>query len=235
MRFVHIVLVVVLFGFSTQAAENDEPFGVATVPAPDHPYAIHWRKVQDDWAVESKILDRCRAEPVHCPSREALQFLTIIGEARMQTGRAQIAYVNRALNLAIRYMSDPKNYGVPEVWTAPLATLANGAGDCTDYAIAKYFALGEVGVPENDRRLLVVSQKLRGGEHAVLAVRENPRWLILDNQRMTIVADAEANQYVPLLVFDHNGVRRFVAPVRAQLMSDLSPRTDIDRCNRHVR
>jgi predicted transglutaminase-like cysteine proteinase len=217
MRFVHIAFVIALFSFSTHA-EGDEPFGIATVPAPQNPRAADWRKVQDDWVIEREILARCRVDRERCPSRAALQFLTIVDGARVQTGRARLGYVNRAINLAIRPMNDLPNYGVPEIWTAPLATLANGAGDCTDYAIAKYYALGEVGIPANDRRLVVVSVKSLGGqEHAVLAVREDQHWLILDNRRMAIVDAADATQYFPSLVVDHRGVRQFVNMALAQV------------------
>jgi predicted transglutaminase-like cysteine proteinase len=45
----------------------------------------------------------------------------------------------------------------------------------------------------------VVSDKSPGGqEHAVLAVREDQHWLILDNRRMAIVDAADATQYFPL-------------------------------------
>jgi predicted transglutaminase-like cysteine proteinase len=142
MRFAQLAFVMA-FGAN---AEEVEPFSLATVPAPENPYAADWRKVQDDWAVEREILDRCRVERERCPSRAALELLAMIDAARARSGRARLGYINRAINLAIRPMKDPDNYGVPEVWKAPLATLANGAGDCTDYAIAKYFALGEVGV-----------------------------------------------------------------------------------------
>ncbi|HEY6860906.1 MAG TPA: transglutaminase-like cysteine peptidase [Pseudolabrys sp.] len=212
MRFAHIALVIALFGSSAQA-ENDEPFGVTTIPAPQNPYAADWHKVQDDWAVERRMLDQCRVEREHCPSRVALQFLTIIDGARVRTGRAQLGYVNRAINLAIRPMNDLANYGVEEIWTAPLATLARGAGDCTDYAIAKYYALGEAGIPANDRRVVVVSAKSRE-KHAVLAVRDDQHWLILDNRGMAIV-DAKATQYVPLFVYDHRDVRQFGEPALA--------------------
>ena len=113
-------------------------------------------------------------------------------------------------------MNDFANYGVPEIWKAPLATLANGAGDCTDYAIAKYYALGGIGVPANDRRLVMVRIKWLEVEHAVLAVREGQHWLILDNRRMAIVDAADAIEYIPLLEFDHRGVRQFVNPALAQ-------------------
>ena len=219
MRPTQIALVIVLSCFSA-LAESDEPFDIATVPAPQHPYAVDWRKVQDDWAAERKILNHCRAERERCPSREASQFLTLIDETRIRTGRARLGYVNHAINLAIQPMSDFKSYGVPEIWTAPLATLANGAGDCTDYAIAKYFALGEVGIPANDRRLVVVQTKLRREEHAVLAVRDDERWLILDNRSMTTLDATEATAYIPLLVLDHRDVRQFVRVNLTQMMRD---------------
>jgi hypothetical protein len=49
-------------------------------------------------------------------------------------------------------------------------------------------------------------------EHAVLAVCEGQRWLILDNRRMAIVDAADAIQYIPLLVIDHRGVRQYLKP-----------------------
>ena len=183
---------------------------------PQNAIAAHWRKLQKDWTVEREILDRCRAERDALSISAPLQFLTVIDEALGQTGRARLGHINRAINLAIRPMNDLANYGVPEIWTAPLATLANGAGDCTDYAIAKYYALGWIGVPANDRRLVVVSIKWLRMEHAVLAVREDQRWLILDNRRMAIVDMAETIEYVPLLEFDHRGMRQFVKPALAE-------------------
>ena len=208
MRFAPIALVIVLFAFSAHA-ESDEPFGFTTFPAPEYRYAPNWRKVQDDWAVEGKILDRCRAERDRCPSRAALRFLTVIDAARVQTGRARLGYVNRAINLAIRPMNDLANYGVAEIWTAPLATLADGAGDCTDYAIAKYYALGEIGVPADDRRLAVVYVKSLRRNHVVLAVRNDEHWLILDNRSMTIVDATDVTEYVPLFEIGDRDVRRF--------------------------
>ena len=211
MRFAPIALIILVVGFGAQA-ESIEPFGVATVLAPENIYAAHWRKLQDDWAAERKILDQCRAERERCPSRAALQFMAVTDEAKKQTGHAQLGYINRAINLAIRPMNDLANYSIREKWTAPLATLERGTGDCTDFAVAKYYALGEIGVPLKDRRLLVVRVKPRGKEHTVLAVREDQHWLILDNRNMTIVDAADATEYAPLLEFDHRGVWQFLEP-----------------------
>ncbi|HEY6022885.1 MAG TPA: transglutaminase-like cysteine peptidase [Pseudolabrys sp.] len=209
MRFATVVLIIFAVGFGAQA-ESLGPFGVATVLAPENIYAAHWRKLQDDWAVELKTIDQCRVERERCHSRAALQFMAVTDEAKKQIGRAQLGYVNRAINLAIRPMNDLANYGIREIWAPPLATLERGAGDCTDFAIAKYYALGEIGVALKDRRLLVVRVKQSGQEHTVLAVREDQHWLILDNRSMTIVDAADLNEYVPLLEFDHRGVWRFL-------------------------
>ena len=53
--------------------------------------------------------------------------------------------INRDINMAIRPTSDLAQWGVTDRWSAPLATLASGRGDCEDYAIAKYVALREAG------------------------------------------------------------------------------------------
>ncbi|HEY1474672.1 MAG TPA: transglutaminase-like cysteine peptidase [Pseudolabrys sp.] len=207
MRLAPIALVLVLFSFSA-SAESGEPFGQATVPAPENFYTATWREVQDEWTAERAMLDRCRAERAQCASQAALQLLNVIDEARGQSGRARLGFVNRAINLAIRAVDKRPNYRGPEPWKGPVATLAKGAGDCVNYAVAKYFALGEIGIPASDRRLVVVGMKRLRQQHAVVAVREGSHWLILDNRSMTIVEAADATQYFPLLVFDHRGVQR---------------------------
>ena len=87
--------------------------------------------------------------------------MNIVDVARRREGRARIGEINRAINLAIRPMSDRAQYGVPDLWTAPIQTLTAGAGDCEDYAIAKYVALEKTGVPEENLRLLVVRDTRR--------------------------------------------------------------------------
>lgn len=211
MRIAYITLMIVLVGYNARA-ENAEPFGLATVPAPQNVFSENWLELQNNWIIERGMLDQCRAERENCSSHPALQFLAMIDEARGQTGRAQLGHINRAINLAIRPKSDLANYGVREIWKAPLATLTNGVGDCTDYAIAKYYALGEIGVPAEDRRLVVVNIKTLGVQHAVVAVREGQHWLILDNRHMAIADAADLTQYVPLVEFEHRSVREFVNP-----------------------
>jgi predicted transglutaminase-like cysteine proteinase len=121
-------------------------------------------------------------------------------------GRARLRQINRAVNLAIRAASDRSLYGVDDLWSAPLATLEKGAGDCEDYAILKYLVLRETGISPDDLRLVVVSYSRRGTLHAVLAVHLENDWLVLDNLTMVLVNSVEANQNQHLLALDHQGI-----------------------------
>ncbi len=118
------------------------------------------------------------------------------------SGLARVGEVNRAVNLAIRPVSDQDQYGVPDIWASPLMTFGSGAGDCEDYAIAKYVALREAGMASGDLRLVVVYNRPAHENHMVAAARVDGRWRILDNRTMRLVADDEIADYTPLAVLD---------------------------------
>jgi predicted transglutaminase-like cysteine proteinase len=96
-------------------------------------------------------------------------------DARAHDGPTRVGVINRAINMAIRPMNDMAQWGVPDRWSAPLATLASGRGDCEDYAIAKYVALREAGVAEDSVRLVIVRDLANGEDHAVVAARLNEK------------------------------------------------------------
>ena len=112
-------------------------------------------------------------------------------------GRARLGEINRAINLAIRPMSDLAQHGQIDVWTSPLATLARGGGDCEDYAIAKFVALRRAGLAPDDLRIVVLRDTIHGEDHAVAAARLDGRWLTLDNRRMAMVEDADVRNFRP--------------------------------------
>ena len=102
-----------------------------------------------------------------------------------------------------------EQHGIHDVWSAPLATFAAGAGDCEDYAIAKYVALRQSGTASDNLRLVIVRDVRRGLNHAVVGVHFDGEWLILDNRHMVLVKATEAQHYSPLFVLDHRGVGEF--------------------------
>jgi predicted transglutaminase-like cysteine proteinase len=146
-----------------------------------------WRAVEEEIAAEAIVLMRCRAEPEKCDSPAAKTFIAIIDAAHARDGRARIGELNRAINLALRPVSDLVQHGVPDLWSSPLVTLTSGQGDCEDYAIAKLVALRELGFSDQDLRLLVVHERDAHALHAVAAVRFEGRWLVLDNRRFAMI------------------------------------------------
>ncbi|HWV53800.1 transglutaminase-like cysteine peptidase [Pseudorhodoplanes sp.] len=115
-----------------------------------------------------------------------------MGHAR--DGRARIGEVNRAVNLAIRPVSDERRFGVADQWSAPLETMSAGEGDCEDYAILKWLALKEAGIGGDDLRLVIVRERAVRSSHAILAVRLDGRWLLLDNRSFALV-DLDQTHY----------------------------------------
>ena len=182
---------------------SNEPFGLETVPVVSGRLFSTWRGVQDDIRAEGLVLARCRLNAERC-SPAVQHFLAIIAEGRAHTGRARIGVINRAINMTIRPKSDPDH------WKPPLDTLSTGTGDCKDYAIAKYVALIEAGIAEKDLRLVIVRDLALGQDHAIVATRLGPNWIILDNRWLTLLQDAEMRRVVPLFVLDHDGPRKFV-------------------------
>jgi predicted transglutaminase-like cysteine proteinase len=188
-----------------------EPFGLFTFRAPEGMLWRKWRSLEADMTKEQIVLDQCRADAESCPSYAA-QFLRLIDAVKAKSGQARLDEANRAVNAAIRYVSDLAQHGEADRWSAPLASFATGKGDCEDYAIAKYVALREAGFPRDELRLVLVRDRAVRQDHAVLAAHLDDRWLILDNRRSEVIDDSTASSLTPLFAIDHQGVQLFAVP-----------------------
>jgi len=192
-----------------QPTETAEPFGLAASPVNGGGLVAKWRGVARKIDDERVQLALCDGDREGCASDAALQLLTIVDSGRRREGRARLGEINRAINLAIHAMTDLAQFGEIDVWSSPLVTFYRGAGDCEDYAIAKFLALQMAGISADDLRIIVMVDTVTGEGHAVAAARLDGRWLILDNRRTTMVEDANVRNYRPLFVIDQSSVRRY--------------------------
>jgi predicted transglutaminase-like cysteine proteinase len=201
----------ILAGTVTSTIDRaDEPFGLATSIVTTGAVLEKWLDVKHRVDDERGVLRLCEENSASCPSQAALQFLAIVDSARGLEGRARLGEINRAINLKIRPMSDQALYGVEDVWSPPLATLAKGAGDCEDYAIAKFVALEEVGVSPDDLRIVILRDDAREEDHAVVAARLDGNWLILDSRYFVMPEDQQVEDYYrPVFLIDRDGVKRY--------------------------
>jgi predicted transglutaminase-like cysteine proteinase len=209
-RIACVAILSLLLGFAAQA-DTAEPFGLATAAAPESPLSETWAQLQAQIEAEQPIIAQCRADPLACRSAPAAEFIAIVAEGAGYDGLARIGHINRAANLAIRALASDARDAVAAQWTSPLATLAAGAGDCKQFAVLKYAALEDAGLAPNDLRIVILQQRARPESHAVVAVREEGRWLILDNRSLALVESSELlRQYAPLYSLDRRGVRLFI-------------------------
>ena len=203
-------------GAATMLRASIEPFGLSSTVLTYGGLRDKWLGVARELDDEQVQLALCDGDRDHCVSPAALRLLAIVDDARARAGRARLGEINRAINLAIRPMSDLAQYGQVDVWSPPLVTLAHGAGDCEDYAIAKLVALRLAGIDGDDLRIVVMRDMLSGEDHAVVAARLDGHWLMLDNRRMAMVEDSYMRNVRPLFVIDQHGVSQYVeAPLVA--------------------
>ena len=216
--------------WSHRGISEAEPFGLNAEPVLAGEILAKWSGVEAQIEAESQVLARCRGGAFWCP-RAAQHFLAIVDEDRERNGRARIGVINREINLSIVATTDLAQWGVADRWSAPLETFTTERGDCEDYAIAKYVALSATGVSQQDIRLVVVRDNAARKSHAVVAVRLDGDWVILDNRWLALLRDREMWRATPLFELDGNGADRHgcaselrlvlapVAPAKASVTS----------------
>lgn len=207
----------------SESAPAVEPFGLNAEPVVAGAVLTKWHGVETQIKAENRIFAHCR-DGSWCP-RAARRFLAVIDHGRARRGRARIGVINREINLSIVPTSDLAQWGVADRWSAPLETFATRRGDCEDYAIAKYVALRAAGVPETDIRLIVMRNNAIDEYHAVVAVRLDGGWMILDNRWLALVRDRKMWRATPLFELDDNGVRRFIGPPAPGKLAQASGRS----------
>src|ERR1700693_1590937 len=175
--------------------KSAEPFGLFASTLSEGALREKWLGVERKLDDERVQLALCDGDRDRCVSPAALQFLAIVDNAKAREGRARLGEINRAINLAIRPMSDLAQYGAIDVWSSPLVTFTNGAGDCEDYAIAKFVALRQTGISPEDLRIVIMRDTIHGEDHAVAAARLDGHWLMLDHRRMAMIEDANVSNF----------------------------------------
>ena len=211
------------------APVSDQPFGLFVFRAPSGVLWSKWRTVEARMAGENLLLQVCRSERAACgPAGRAM--LAMLDHAGNAEGYERILAVNSLTNAAVRYVSDFEQHGVADLWSSPLETLRTGQGDCEDYAIIKYMMLHELGVAETDLKLLLVHDNAVRQDHAVLGVRVDGRWVVLDNRFTRPLESDQVGRFTPLFALDEDGVSLFAAPYAAHITHesemDLLPAAD---------
>ncbi|PIF04928.1 MAG: transglutaminase [Arcobacter sp.] len=114
----------------------------------------------------------------------------------------------------ITYKRDSLHWKKKDYWASPFEFLGTGAGDCEDYAIAKYFALRTLGIPDRKLKITYVTLKRRNKKfdeaHMVLNYyhKSNKPPIVLDNIDKKLKLATSRKDLNPVYSFNAAGLWR---------------------------
>lgn len=156
----------------------------------------------------------------------------VVQQAGSTAEADKLRRVNEFFNRRVRFVEDVQVWGRTDYWASPLELLGQGAGDCEDFAIAKYFSLIEAGVERGKLRMIYVRAVigLPGSgvpvAHMVLGYYATPvaEPLVLDNLVTEIRPASRRPDLTPVFSFNGEGVWTATGPDR--------PGTSVERLAR---
>ena len=152
-----------------------------------------WKRILSKVKGQIQTLGSCTSAKT-CPPG-ATSWQRIMKQARGKERMEQLKMINSFFN-KWPYRLDQDAYGASDWWATPQEFLKI-SGDCEDYAIIKYFALRELGFSQDELRIVVLKDRIRGIAHAVLAVFTHGDAYILNNISDAIFTHDKYRHYVP--------------------------------------
>jgi predicted transglutaminase-like cysteine proteinase len=162
-----------------------------------------------DW--DFSLISR-RAQALYGPLGEGQQRINdwqYLLTSQKQLGELeQLNVVNRFFNKQLRYVEDMDLWHEVDYWETPIEALWKGAGDCEDYAIAKYFSLRHLGVASEKLRITYVKALTQNRAHMVLTYYSSPEAepLVLDSLIDAIKPASQRKDLLPVYSFNAEGM-----------------------------
>jgi predicted transglutaminase-like cysteine proteinase len=142
-------------------------------------------------------------------ARERLQvWQDLLNDSRQRPEQEQLQAVNRQINRQVRFRDDSALWKRRDYWATPVETLAKGAGDCEDFALAKYFTLLQLGIPQEKLRITYAKSLDLNQAHMVVTYYEAPgaEPLVLDNLVDVILPASQRKDLALRYAFDARGL-----------------------------
>ncbi|MDZ7820235.1 MAG: transglutaminase-like cysteine peptidase [Aliarcobacter sp.] len=123
----------------------------------------------------------------------------------------KIKNVNDFFN-QLTYKTDLAHWKQKDYWATPFEFMGTGAGDCEDYAIAKYFSLIKLGIPDDKLRITYVIYRKANSRfeqsHMVLTYyhKTGAEPVILDNINKSLQLASKRSDLKPVYSFNASGL-----------------------------
>ena len=169
-------------GFVVPTPPSPDLFGTRATPGPLSGTAgASWLRVRDEGASSPALL-------------------SLVARVRAIKPAQQIGFVQALINHRIPYRLDIDWWGEEDYWATAEETLRTNGGDCEDIAIVKLQALRALGFPV-DSLYLSIGRDTARGDHALLIVRLDGRFLVLDDRNDRPTPADQFHSFVPVLTF----------------------------------
>ena len=135
----------------------------------------------------------------------------LIHKAKKANTLKKLKLVNDFFNY-VTYATDIEHWKQQDYWATPIEFVGTAKGDCEDYAIAKYFTLLKVGIPENKLRIAYVKLLKRNSKyeeaHMVLLYFHKPTMspVVLDNVKKKLQLAKKRKDLKLIYSFNANGL-----------------------------
>lgn len=156
-------------------------------------------------------------------------YESMITSSKNLSFEGKVTAVNSFFNKRIAYMEDIQAWGKKDYWATPLETLNKGAGDCEDLAIAKYFALEQLGVPHSAMKITYVKSTNFSEAHMVLLAskHEGRAPVVLDNMTMKALPISKRADLMPVYSFNEQSFFYGASDKSAGDISKMSKWTEL--------
>lgn len=195
-------------------APSSRPFGIPMIPSgssrPPTNVFLSSGRVPIGHTPFDGAWDRVsRSHLSHTAFTSALgrnSVLTAVGEDEL------LRRVNAWANRNIRYVEDRQQYGRDDYWADAATTLKRRAGDCEDIAILKMQLLEAAGIAPSNLFLTIAHDPLRNGDHAVLVIKSENGFRLLDNNTDLVLPGDVSPVLQPMFSFSeaHKWLHGFV-------------------------
>jgi len=160
-------------------------FGTVALNAGMTAYDVRWRRVSGADQSDTRIAEIAGA----CAGLGTLQ---------------KLALVHSEVNRRVTWRADLDGYGIADYWANAGETLTKGVGDSEDIAVVKIQALKAAGFSPRDLYLSVGRDSKRGAD-ALLMVRAEGKFYVLDDRVDRPLTPEEHAKFVPIITLGGNG------------------------------
>lgn len=176
--------------------------GCASAPTPE-PEPAEAAREEPRLPVTEAMVAEIRERYGDAAANRADRWRQLVLAADQYTEREKLEVVNDFFNGAA-FVDDFEAWGREDYWATPLEFIVRDAGDCEDFALAKYFTLLNMAVDPERMRLTYCTATTLDQAHMVLSYypEDSPEPLILDNIDGRIRPAGERLDLVPVYSFN---------------------------------